>query len=268
MKRGFVLRGCIFTLSLFLTFPTLTFASVFKMKDGSFLKGELREEVIKVKASLGTGEMTLNAKDIVSILVSEKMEIRLRDGSLIKGEIIGETLKVKTSFGEFPIDVQQLARYEGSVPTGAPEPAKPAPQGAAIPEKAKGEEEGALKGEALEFKTYDRPFNTLWQGVTSTLNSMGEKTDKVSKDEGKITTKVKEFTDSKALAGGGYEPGDVKYGLQVFVISLAEGKTKVALHASFEKKKMKLLSKDIEFPEGLKVLRLNFYENLDKAVMP
>jgi hypothetical protein len=252
-------------LFIFLTLPVFALASEFKMKDGSFIKGELRDEIIKMKASLGVGEVNLNPKDIVSIVGGETVEIRLRDGSVIKGVIVGGGLRLKASFGEFVIDPKLLARYEGS--PASPEAAPAAKTEGAAAEKVKEGEEVAV-GEAVESKTFDLPFNTLWQGVVSAINGMGEKTDKTLKDEGKITTKPREYTDSKTLSAGGFEPGQVKYSLQVFVISLAEGRTKVALDASFEKKKMKVLSEEAQFAEGLKYLRQVFYERLEKVITP
>jgi hypothetical protein len=251
-------------LLIFLIFPALVWASDFKMRDGSLIKGELKEESIKVKATLGVGEVNLNPKDIVSITGGEKVEIRLRDGSLIKGEIVGDALKVKTTFGDLSLDPKLLSRYEGAPAAAEPTPgAKPAPAA----EKAKEEEEVAA-GEALETKTYDLPFDTLWRGVIAAINGMGEKTDKALRDSGQINTKFREYTDSTTLGAGGYKAGQIEYSLQVSVISLAEGKTKVALAASFKKAKMKVLSEETTFPEGLKYLRQAFYANLEKVITP
>jgi hypothetical protein len=97
---------------------------------------------------------------------------------------------------------------------------------------------------------------------------MGEKTNQVLKESGQITTESREYTEAKTLSTGGFEPGQIKYSLQVFVISLTEGKTKVNLNVSFKKKKMKLLWEDTEFPEGLKYLRGVFYERLEKVITP
>jgi hypothetical protein len=259
-----------------LAFPFFTFASEFKMNDGSLIKGELKEESIKVKASLGVGVVNLNPKDIVSIVGGEKVDIRLRDGSLIKGEIIGNALKLKTAFGEFIIDPKLLVRYE--VSTTPLETTTPPKSDAAAPEKAKEEkpakgekrtkEEVATKGDALESKTFDLPSNTVWQSLLTTLNGMGEKTDQVLKESGQITTEPREYTEAKTLSTGGFEPGQIKYCLQVFVISLTEGKTKVSLNVSFKKKKMKLLWEDTKFPEGVKYLRGVFYERLEKVITP
>jgi len=254
-----------------LVFPIFTSASEFRMKDGSIIKGELKDESIKVKASLGVGVVNLNAKDITSIVGGEKVDIRLRDGSLIKGEIIGNALKLKAAFGDLIIDPKLLVRYEASTaPSEAAATTKP---GTVPPEQAKegtqGKEEMVAKeGAALDSKTFDFPSNTLWQAVLSALNGMGEKTDKVLKESGQIVTESREYPDGKTLSARGFEPGQIKYTLQVFVISLTEGKTKVSLDASFQKKKMKFLSEDTEFPEGLKYLRGVFYERLEKVITP
>lgn len=255
-----------------LSFPIFTFASEFKMSDGSLIKGELKEESIKVKASLGVGVVNLNPKDITSIVGGEKVEIRLRDGSLIKGEIVGNALKLKAAFGEFIIDPKLLVKFEATTTiaetttTAKPGPAAPAPEPAKEEKPVK--EEVAAKGDSPDSKTFDLPSNTIWQAVLSALNGMGEKTDKVLKESGQITTESREYTDAKALSTGGFGPGQIKYGLQMFVISLTEGKTKVNLNVSFKKKKMKLLSEDTEFPEGLKYLRAVFYERLEKVITP
>lgn len=261
-----------------LAFPFFTFASEFKMNDGSLIKGELKEESIKVKASLGVGVVNLNPKDILSIAGGEKVDIRLRDGSLIKGEIIGGALKLKAAFGDLLIDTKLLVKYEASAPTPeATTTTKPGPATSA-PEKAKEEkpakeekgtkEEVATKEDALESKTYDLPSNTVWQSLLTTLNGMGEKTNQVLKESGQITTESREYTEAKSLSTGGFEPGQIKYSLQVFVISLTEGKTKVSLIVTFKKKKMKFLWEDTEFPEGLKYLRGVFYERLEKVITP
>ncbi len=261
-----------------LAFPFFGFASEFKMKDGSLIKGELKEENIKVKASLGVGVVNLNPKDILSIVGGETVDIRLRDGSLIKGEIIGGALKFKAAFGDLLIDTKLLVKYEASPPT--PEatatttlgPATSAPEKAKEEKPAKEEigtkEGGAIKEDALESKTYDLPSNTVWQSLLTLLHGMGEKTNQISKESGQITTESREYTEAKSLSTGGFEPGQIKYGLQVFVISLTEGKTKVNLIVSFKKKKMKILWEDTEFPEGLKYLRGVFYERLAKVITP
>ena len=259
-----------------LAFSIFTFASEFKMKDGSVIKGELKEEGVRVKTSLSVGMVNLNPKDITSIVGGEKVEIRLRDGSLIKGEIVGNALRLKTAFGELIIDPKLLARYEGTAAT--PEPVETAKPGPATPEKSKEEKQAreekqamegvAGKGEALESRTFDLPSNTIWQGLLTTLSGMGEKTDKVSKESGQLGTEPKEYTDAKTLSAAGFEPGQIKYSLQVFTISLTEGKTKVTLNASFKKKKMRILAEDVDFPEGLKFLRQVFYERLDRAITP
>jgi predicted flap endonuclease-1-like 5' DNA nuclease len=248
------------------------------MNDGSLIKGEIKEESIKVKASLGVGVVNLNPKDILSIVGGEKVDIRLRDGSLIKGEIVGNVLKVKAAFGELLIDTKLLVKYEASATTS--EGATTTKPGSATlaAEKAKEEkqakeekrtkEEVATKGDALESKTFDLPSNTVWQSLLTTLNGMGEKTNQVLKESGQITTESREYTEAKTLSAAGFEPGQIKYSLQVFVISLTEGKTKVNLNVSFKKKKMKLFSEDTEFPEGLKYLRAVFYERLEKVITP
>jgi hypothetical protein len=164
-----------------------------------------------------------------------------------------------------------LVRYEATAaPSEATATTKP---GTAPPEQAKegtqGKEEMVAKaGAALDSKTFDFPSNTLWQAVLSALNGMGEKTDQVLKESGQITTESREYPDAKTLSAGGFEQGQIKYALQVFVISLTEGKTKVNLNASFKKKKMKVLLEDTEFPEGLKYLRRIFYERLEKVITP
>jgi len=255
-----------------LAFPIVTFASEFKMKDGSIIKGELREESIQVKASLGVGVVNLNPKDVTSIVGGEKVEVRLRDGSLIKGEIVGSALRLKTAFGELIIDPQLLARYD--VGPAFPEAAATTKPATATSEKvkeekqAKEEEEVGAGADVQEVKTFDLPFNTTWQGALTVLNGMGEKTDKVLRESGQISTLAREYTDVKSLSTGGFEPGQIKYEVQVFVISLSERKTKVAFNASFNRKKMMVLLEPVDFPEGLRSLRQAFYGRLNRAVTP
>jgi hypothetical protein len=108
------------------------------MKDGSTVSGQLKEESIKVKSSVGTA--TVPVKDIVSF---SDGQLRLKDGSVLKGELAVSSVAVASKYGTLQLNAKDISWFGVGTPpaaaavpaptakppavTGTPSPAAPAP---------------------------------------------------------------------------------------------------------------------------------------------
>jgi tetratricopeptide (TPR) repeat protein len=100
--------------------PELTF----RMKDWSTVSGQLKDESIKVKSSVGTA--TVPVKDIVSFSAGE---LRLKDGNVLKGELVASSLAVASKYGTLLLNAKDMVWFGvGSPPAVAAAAPTPAPQ--------------------------------------------------------------------------------------------------------------------------------------------
>lgn len=87
--------------------PSLTF----RMKDGSTVSGQLKDESIKVKSSVGTA--TVPVKDIVSFSPGE---LRLKDGNVLKGELVASSLAVASKYGTLQLNAKDMVWFGVGTP--------------------------------------------------------------------------------------------------------------------------------------------------------
>lgn len=98
----------------------------FRMKDGSTVSGQLKEESIKVKSSVGTA--TVPVKDIASF---SEGQLRLKDGNVLKGELAASSLAVTSKYGTLQLSVKDVVWLGVGKP---PDPAVASPAAPRPPE--------------------------------------------------------------------------------------------------------------------------------------